>query len=104
MAAGIPADKIILDPGIGFGKNVSGNLEILRSLAEICGKDYPVMIGLSRKSFIGEITGRGVDDRLPGTLAANCAAIMGGARIIRVHDVKEHVDLAKMLFALSSGI
>ena len=108
LAAGISAEKIILDPGIGFGKNLEGNLEILRRLAEICGKDYPVLIGLSRKSFLGEITGRdGIPKdaagRLPGTLAANAAAILGGADIIRVHDVKEHLDLTKMLFALRSG-
>ena len=111
VAAGIPAEKIIFDPGLGFGKTTEHNLEILRRmenfgrlprLAEICGKDYPVMIGLSRKSFIGEITGRrDAGERLPGTLAANGAAIMGGADIIRVHDVKEHVDLAKILYALN---
>ena len=109
LAAGIPAEKIILDPGIGFGKSLSDNIEILRHiscftrLAETCGKDYPVLVGLSRKSFIGEITGRDVSERLSGTLAANGAAIMGGADIIRVHDVKQHTDLVKMLFALRSG-
>jgi dihydropteroate synthase len=103
VGAGISPEKIILDPGIGFGKNLGHNLEILRCLVEICGKDYPVLIGLSRKSFIGEITGRPEADRLAGTLAANAAAIIGGADIIRVHDVKEHVDLAKVLFALRTG-
>jgi len=110
LAAGIPGDKLIFDPGIGFGKTTEHNLEILRRiscfsslplLAKICGTDYPVLVGVSRKSFIGEITGRtDAAERLNGTLAANGAAIMGGADIIRVHDVKEHVDLAKMLFAL----
>ena len=98
--AGITPEKIILDPGIGFGKSLEDNLEILRHLVEILGKDYPVLVGLSRKSFIGEITGRSPADRLAGTLAANAAAIIGGADIIRVHDVKEHLDLAKVLFAL----
>ena len=69
-------------------------------LAEICGKEYPLLIGLSRKQFIGELTGRDLQGRLAGTLAANGAAILGGADIIRVHDVGEHVDLAKVLFAL----
>ena len=101
--AGIAPEKIILDPGIGFGKALEDNLEILRHLVEILGKDYPVLIGLSRKSFIGEVTGRPVAERLAGTLAANAAAIIGGADIIRVHDVKEHVDLSKVLFALRSG-
>jgi len=103
IAAGIQKGKIIVDPGIGFGKDLRGNLEILRRLpylAEICGKDYPLLVGLSRKSFIGEITGQDVLERLPGTLAANGAAIMDGADIIRVHDVKEHRDLVKMLYAL----
>jgi dihydropteroate synthase len=100
LAAGISPEKIILDPGIGFGKNLEDNLQIIRLLAEICGKDYPILVGLSRKSFIGEMTGRNAEDRLPGTLAANAAAILSGADIIRVHDVKEHVDLARVLFSL----
>ena len=114
VAAGIPKEKIIFDPGIGFGKTLEHNLEILRRmacftrlprLAEICGNDYPVLIGLSRKSFIGEVCGgASADKRLPGTLAANAAAVLGGARIIRVHDVKEHADLVKMLFALGSEL
>ena len=115
IEAGISRGRIILDPGIGFGKSVNDNLEILRRLAEICGKDYPVMVGLSRKSFIGEIIGREACQvakdaaqqdaarGLAGTLAFNGVAITGGADIIRVHDVKEHVDLAKVLFALRSG-
>ena len=107
VAAGISKDRIVLDPGIGFGKNLEDNLEILRHLArltrlaETCGNDYPILVGLSRKSFIGEITGRqDAETRLPGTLAVNGAAIFAGAKIIRVHDVKEHIDLAKVLFAL----
>jgi len=101
FAAGIPREKIILDPGIGFGKGLNDNLRIIRLLAEICGKDYPILVGLSRKSFIGEITGRNAEDRLAGTLAANAAAVLAGAKIIRVHDVKEHVDLAKVLFSIT---
>jgi dihydropteroate synthase len=101
LAAGIQHEKIILDPGIGFGKSLSDNLRIIRLLAEICGKDYPILVGLSRKSFIREITGREVEDSLAGTLAANAMAIMAGADIFRVHDVKEHVDLAKILFSIT---
>ena len=111
VAAGISREKIIVDPGIGFGKLLKDNLDIIRGLprlAEICGKDYPVLIGLSRKSFIGAVTGRNepkdVTDRLWGTLAANAAAIMGGAAIIRIHDVKEHLDLVKMLSVLHIGL
>ncbi|MCL2381465.1 MAG: dihydropteroate synthase [Treponema sp.] len=106
IAAGIPPGKIIVDPGIGFGKRLQDNLELIRRLpclAEICGNDYPVLVGLSRKNFIGEITGRDVPDRLWGTLAANAAAVMGGAAIIRLHDVPEHLDMVKTLFALRTG-
>jgi len=100
LVSGIAAERIFLDPGIGFGKTLNDNLRIISRLAEFCGTDYPILVGLSRKSFIGEITGRPLEERLPGTLAANAAAISGGARIIRVHDVKEHVDLVKILHAL----
>ena len=103
IAAGISREKIMVDPGFGFGKNTENNLEILRRLAEICGTDYPVLAALSRKRFNGEVTGRDVAGGLPGTLAANAAAIMNGAEIIRVHDVMEHADLAKMMFALKRG-
>ena len=110
LTAGISGEKIILDPGFGFGKTPEHDLEILRlfthkgGIAEIFGRDYPVMAGVSRKSFIGEITNRrDAEDRLSGTLAANCIAIIGGADIIRVHDVKEHKDLVKMLFELRPG-
>jgi dihydropteroate synthase len=98
--AGIRPEKIILDPGIGFGKNTGDNLEILRRLAEICGTDYPLLVGLSRKTFIGDVTGRDVSGRLAGTLAAHAAAVMNGADIIRVHDVREGVDLVKVLHAI----
>ena len=100
LTAGIPHEKIILDPGIGFGKGLNDNLRIIRLLAEICGKDYPILVGLSRKSFIREIIGCDIEDSLAGTLAANALAILAGANIIRVHDVKEHVDLARVLFSL----
>ena len=111
LEAGISPERIIVDPGIGFGKSLEDNLEILRNLprlAEICGKGYPLLVGLSRKGFIGEIMCRSGTiqaacnsaDRLAGTLAANAAAVMAGADIIRVHDVKEHRDLVNVLFAL----
>jgi dihydropteroate synthase len=97
---GIRPEKIILDPGIGFGKRTEDNLELLRRLAEICGKDYPLLVGLSRKTFIGDITGSDAAGRLAGTLAASAAAVMNGADIIRVHDVREGVDLVKVLYAI----
>jgi dihydropteroate synthase len=100
LRQGIRKERIILDPGIGFGKRLEDNLDLLAHLAEICGRDYPILVGLSRKSFIGEITGRDVSGRLPGTLAANAVALLGGAHIVRVHDVKETVDLVKVIYAI----
>jgi dihydropteroate synthase len=103
LAAGIKREKIILDPGIGFGKTTVDNLSLIACLAEIRRKGYPLLIGLSRKSFIGEICGREVPERLAGTLAANAAAIMAGADIIRVHDVREGVDLAAILHGIQKA-
>lgn len=92
IAAGIPADCIILDPGIGFGKRLEDNLALLVRLDEIVAAGYPVLVGVSRKSFIGGITGAGAEDRLSGSLAAACAARSRGASIFRVHDVAETVQ------------
>jgi dihydropteroate synthase len=101
LAAGVGREKIILDPGIGFGKRLEDNLSILRRLAEICSGDYPVLVGLSRKGFVGALTGRAVEDRLAGTLAAEAFSVFQGASIIRVHDVAETVDMVKVLFGLT---
>ncbi len=79
--------QIIIDPGIGFGKNLQHNLEILRRLHEFQELGYPVLVGPSRKSFIGKITGASVDQRLAGTAAAVAFSILHGAHIVRVHDV-----------------
>jgi len=98
--AGIPPENIILDPGFGFGKRTEDNLVLMARLAEIGLTGYPLMAGISRKSFIGEITGRSAEGNLAGTLTANAAAVMGGADIIRVHDAAEHRDLVKMLYAI----
>lgn len=82
--------SIILDPGIGFGKTLEHNLEILRRLNEFTSFDYPILIGTSRKSFIGALTGQeNAHERIEGTIASNAIAIMNGAKIIRVHDVLE---------------
>ena len=86
---GIPSDHIILDPGIGFGKLLEHNLSLLRQLPKLASCGYPVLVGLSRKSFLGQLLDLPVTERLEGTIAANTAAILGGASIIRVHDVKE---------------
>lgn len=88
IAAGIPPERIQVDPGIGFGKTAAHNLELLRRLDEIVALGFPVVVGTSRKSFLGRITGR--DDpkqRLYGTIASNVLALAAGAQVFRVHDV-----------------
>jgi dihydropteroate synthase len=87
VAAGIDERKIMLDPGIGFGKTIEHNLELVRRLDELVALGRPVVIGTSRKSFLGRITGRGVDDRVAGTIATNVLAFERGASVFRVHDV-----------------
>jgi dihydropteroate synthase len=88
VEAGIAEGRILLDPGIGFGKTVEHNLELLRRLDEIVAVGRPVVIGTSRKSFLGRLTGRSdPGDRLPGTIATCVIAYERGARIFRVHDV-----------------
>jgi len=81
--------SILIDPGIGFGKRLKHNLEIFRSLPELKKLGYPLMIGPSRKSFIGMITGAAVSERLPGTIASCILTFLNGADVLRVHDVKE---------------
>lgn len=99
LASGIASDKIWLDPGIGFGKDVKGNFELMRRCGELCDGKYPVLMALSRKTCIGEVTGREVSERLYGTLAADLLSVQKGASMIRVHDVKEAVDTMKILRA-----
>jgi dihydropteroate synthase len=91
-AAGVAEERIMLDPGIGFGKTVEHNLELLRRLDRIVALGRPVVIGTSRKSFLGRLTGRAVDERLAGTIATNVLAFERGARVFRVHDVAPVVD------------
>jgi dihydropteroate synthase len=87
VAAGIAEERITLDPGIGFGKTVAHNLELLRRLHELVAIGRPVLIGTSRKSFLGRLTGREADARVAGTIATNVLAYERGARVFRVHDV-----------------
>ena len=91
--AGIGADRIVVDPGFGFGKTPEHNLTLLRSLRKFEDLGVPVLAGLSRKSTIGRITGRPVEERLAGSLAMALLAIEQGAKILRVHDVKETKDV-----------
>jgi dihydropteroate synthase len=87
VAQGIAEGRLLVDPGIGFGKTVDHNLALVRRLDELVALGPPVVIGTSRKSFLGRITGRGEDDRLPGTIATNVLAFERGASVFRVHDV-----------------
>jgi dihydropteroate synthase len=95
-AAGIAAERVVLDPGIGFGKSVAHNLELLRRQGELLALGRPLLLGWSRKSTLGTLTGREVGERLPASLAAALAAVQHGARIVRVHDVAATVDALKV--------
>jgi dihydropteroate synthase len=99
-AAGIARERIVIDPGFGFGKTTAHNLELLRRLREIAGLGYPVLAGLSRKSTIGHLTGRDVGERMAGSIAAALAAVQRGASIVRVHDVRETVDALRVWRAI----
>jgi len=99
-AAGIDPDKIVIDPGIGFGKKLEHNLEILRELGRLKSLGKTILVGSSRKSFLGEITGRGTDARLFGTAASVAAAAFAGADIVRVHDVGAMLDVVRVIDAI----
>ncbi len=98
--AGVDTNQIIVDPGIGFGKTVDHNLKIIHHLAELKSLGKPIMLGVSRKSFIGKILDAVVDQRIEGTLASISAAIMNGANILRVHDVAPARKAAQMVDAI----
>ena len=100
VAAGIERDKIILDPGIGFGKTQEENLRILNELPMITQTPYPVLLGASRKSVIGNVLNVPTQERLPGTLVTTVLASLAGVGIVRVHDVSENVRALKMLTAV----
>ncbi len=99
-AAGIPAGDILVDPGLGFAKNAAHNLALLAGLRDIVSLGYPVVIGASRKSFLGKITGQPVGDRERAAAAVHTAAILAGARVLRVHDVAFHADVARVADAI----
>jgi dihydropteroate synthase len=101
---GVGRDRIIFDPGIGFGKTLDQNLAILKGLNRFDRFGLPIMIGTSRKSFIGRLTGRAENDRIFGTAASVASAIISGAHIVRVHDVKEMVEVARVTDAIINAI
>ena len=103
LQAGVAEAKIVVDPGIGFGKRPKDNLIILRRLHELKGLGYPILIGPSRKSFIGEVLGLPVGERLEGTAAAVALGVARGAKILRVHDVKQMRRVAQMAYAIAEA-
>jgi len=102
-AAGISRDRIWIDPGFGFGKTLEHNVELFRALPRLCGHGYPVLVGVSRKSMLGALTGRAVDDRLAASVTAAVLAARRGAAVVRVHDVAETVDALKVMQRLDPG-
>lgn len=97
--AGVAAGRLVLDPGFGFGKTVQHNYAVLARLRDLRIADYPLLIGMSRKSMIGALTGRPADQRLGGSIAAALAGVALGAHIVRVHDVADTVDAIKVWMA-----
>jgi len=99
-SAGIARERIVLDPGFGFGKTLEHNRELFRGLHAIAALGYPVMAGVSRKRMIGEFTGRDVGERAAGSVAAAVLAVQNGASVVRVHDVRDTVDALKVWMEL----
>jgi dihydropteroate synthase len=102
-AAGIPQERLVVDPGLGFGKAPRHNLEVLARLALLHGLGCGVMVGLSRKSLIGNLAAAPVDERLPGSLAGALHALSQGAQILRVHDVAETRQAITVWRAIGNG-
>lgn len=96
-AAGIPRERLIIDPGFGFGKTIADNLRLLKALSRFCDLGLPVLVGLSRKALLGKLTKRPVSERLAGGLAASVFAVLNGARIIRTHDVAATVEALQVV-------
>ena len=102
LAAGVDRRRIVLDPGIGFGKTTEHNLTLLRSIDVLVNTDFPVLVGASRKRFIGEFGGGAADQRLPGTCAVSIHCMLRGVNLLRVHDVAENRQALALIQALSA--
>ncbi|HUN27549.1 MAG TPA: dihydropteroate synthase [Steroidobacteraceae bacterium] len=102
-AAGIPTERIAIDPGFGFGKTLAHNLELLRGLPRLAGTGLPLLVGFSRKSSVGALTGRAPGERLPGSLALATLAVFLGAHIVRAHDVAATLDAIRVAAAVRQG-
>ncbi|EXF46002.1 dihydropteroate synthase [Pseudomonas sp. BAY1663] len=102
-AAGIPAERIVLDPGFGFAKALEHNLSLFKHMQQLQRFGRPLLVGVSRKSMIGGVLGRGIDERLYGSLALAALAVGKGAQIVRVHDVAETVDVVRMIAAVQAA-
>lgn len=97
LSHGVASDKVIVDPGIGFGKTLEQNLDLIKEPLALCGGRYPVLMALSRKRCIGDMTDRPAEERLAGTLAADMISVQKGAKIIRVHDVSSAIDTLNVM-------
>ena len=100
---GIERSRLLVDPGFGFGKSVAHNFQLLKHLTKFCHLGLPVLVGISRKSMIGGVTNRPVDQRLPGSIAATMVALSGGAKIVRTHDVAATMDAIRVHCALQNA-
>ena len=103
VAAGLAAERLAVDPGFGFGKTVEHNLTLLRRLGELAADGLPVLVGLSRKSMLGTLTGRAVGERVYGSVALAVIAVLAGARIVRAHDVVATVEALKVAAAVAGA-
>ena len=102
-SAGVKRAQLAIDPGIGFGKTVGHNLALLRDLPKLGRSGVPVVVGLSRKSVLGELTGRGAGERLAGSLAGLAWSVARGAHVVRVHDVRESRDAVRVVTAIADA-
>ena len=103
VAAGLAAERLAVDPGFGFGKTVEHNLTLLRRLGELAADGLPVLVGLSRKSMLGTLTGRAVGERVYGSVALAVIAVLAGARVVRAHDVGATVEALKVAAAVAGA-